>query len=83
LCFNFGTSHKVSPDEIKDVYEKGAQRLIVGAGQYDQVRLPEEAETHLKERGCKAIVLSTPEALNKWNKTEGQGETIGLFHITC
>jgi len=79
----FGTSHKVSLDEIKDVYEKGARQLIVGAGQYDQVRLSDEAQAFLEGQGCAAILLSTPEALTKWNETKGQGETIGLFHITC
>jgi len=79
----FGTSHKVSLDEIEDVYEKGARQLIVGAGQYDQVRLSDEAQAFLEGQGCAAILLSTPEALTKWNETKGQGETIGLFHITC
>lgn len=79
----FGTSHKVSLDEIKDVYQEGARQLILGAGHYDQVRLSEEAATYLSAQGCEAIVLPTPEALKKWNQAAGQGETIGLFHITC
>jgi hypothetical protein len=79
----FGTSHQVSLDEIQDVYEKGARQLIVGTGQYDQVRLSEEAQAYLTAQGCDAILLSTPDALARWNETEGKGETIGLFHITC
>jgi hypothetical protein len=79
----FGTSHKVSLDEIKDVYQKGARQLIVGTGQYDQVRLSEEAKAYLADRGCEAVLLPTPKAMKKWNKTEGQGETIGLFHVAC
>jgi hypothetical protein len=79
----FGTSHKVSLDEIKDVYEKGARQLIVGAGQYDQLRLSKEAQAHLASHKCDSILLSTPEAMEKWNETKGQGKTIGLFHVTC
>jgi hypothetical protein len=79
----FGTSHKISLDEIKDVYQKGARQLIVGTGQYGQVCLSEEAATYLADRGCDAVLLPTPEATNKWNETQGRGETIGLFHITC
>lgn len=79
----FGTSHKISLDEIQDLYEKGARQLIVGTGQYDQVRLSEEARAYLTTQDCDAILLSTPDALTKWNESEGKGETIGLFHITC
>jgi hypothetical protein len=79
----FGTSHKVSLDEMQNVYKKGARQLIVGTGQYNQVRLSEEAQAYLTAQGCDAVLLSTPEALAKWNETEGKGEIIGLFHITC
>ena len=33
----YGTSHTISLDEAKHVYQKGAERLIVGAGQYGLV----------------------------------------------
>jgi hypothetical protein len=77
----FGTSHQVSLDEIKDVYAQGAKKLIVGTGQYDQLRLSGEAQAYLDERGCKAVLLATPEAMERWNAAKGQ--VIGLFHITC
>jgi len=79
----FGTSHKVSLDEILAVFEKGASCLIVGTGHYDRVRLSQEAQTYLATRGCEAILLSTPEALAMWNETKAQRKAIGLFHVTC
>ena len=79
----FGTSHKISLDEIQDVYQKGARQLIVGTGHYDQVRLSPEAATYLDDQRCAAVLLSTPDALERWNETKGKGETIGLFHVTC
>lgn len=79
----FGTSHQVSLDEIKDVYAQGARRLVVGTGQYDQLRLSEEAETYLASRDCDAILLPTPKAMDKWNKTKKRGKIIALFHVTC
>lgn len=39
----YGTSHRVSLDEAHHLYEAGAERMIVGAGQYDQspfLRMP-------------------------------------------
>lgn len=79
----FGTSHVISEDEIRDVYETGTRQLIVGTGQYDQVRLSAEAEAFLSTRDCEAILLATPDALKKWNETENESKAIGVFHITC
>lgn len=77
----YGSSHTISLDEIKHVYEEGADLLIIGTGQYDSVRLSNEARKYLQKRDCKTRLLSTPEAIQAWNKAEGQ--VVGLFHVTC
>jgi len=77
----YGTSHTLSLDEARHVYENGAKRLIIGTGQYDNVRLSEEAADYFKRKQCPVELSPTPEAIRTWNKTEG--EAIGLFHVTC
>lgn len=77
----YGTSHTISLDEAKHVYEDGAELLIVGTGQYDSVRLSEEAKAYLKKRDCRVKLAATPEAIRLWNKAKGRA--IGLFHVTC
>ncbi len=79
----FGTSHKVSLEEIMDVHQQGAHQLIVGTGHYDQVRFSKEAAAYLATEDCKATLLPTPKALKLWNNAKSKGETIGLFHVTC
>jgi hypothetical protein len=77
----YGTSHTVSLDEAKHVYEKGAERLIVGAGQYGLVALSDEAADYFRRKECQVELLPTPEAIRAWNAAEGA--VIGLFHVTC
>ena len=77
----YGTSHMLSLAEAKHVYEKGTQRLIIGTGQYDNVRLSDEAADYFKHKQCKVELLPTPTAIQAWNETKG--EVIGLFHVTC
>ena len=77
----YGTSHTISLDEAKQVYEEGAERLIVGAGQYGLVKLSDEAAAYFVDRGCEVEVLPTADATEAWN--EAEGAVIGLFHITC
>jgi hypothetical protein len=79
----FGTSHRISLDEIMDIHEQGAKQLIVGTGHYSQVGFSEEAREYLQANGCNVVLSATPEAMSEWNNAEEHGTTIGLFHVTC
>jgi hypothetical protein len=76
-----GTSHVISLDKAKHVYQEGAERLIVGTGQSGLTELSEEAAEYLRRKGCCVALLPTPQAIDAWNKAEGA--VIGLFHVTC
>ena len=39
----YGTSHIISLDEARHLLEEGAQRLIIGTGQYGNVTLSDDA----------------------------------------
>ncbi len=78
---HYGTSHVVSKDEVKFVFEKGTELLILGSGQEGNVRLSPEADDYLAKKGCEIVIQPTPEALRVFN--EASGKKIGLFHVTC
>ena len=77
----YGTSHIISLEEAQHVHQKGAARLIIGAGQYGLVELSKEAADFFEEQGCQVDLLPTKEAIEAWN--EATGQVIGLFHVTC
>jgi hypothetical protein len=77
----YGTSHIISLNEAKHIYEKGADLLVVGTGQYGLVQLSDEAAKYFERRKCKVKLRPTPEAIQVWN--EAKGDVIGLFHVTC
>jgi hypothetical protein len=77
----YGTSHMLSLDEAKYVYEKGSKRLIIGSGQAGNVELSEEAADYFKRKECQVDLWPTPEAIRAWNGAKGP--VIGLFHVTC
>jgi len=77
----YGTSHAVSLDEARHVYQAGAKHLIVGAGQHGTVTLSDEAADYFKRKGCSVELEPTPTATRSWNT--GKGAVIGLFHVTC
>lgn len=77
----YGTSHIISLEEAKYIYQDGAERLIIGSGQNGMMRLSEEAIDYFKKKKCKVDLQPTPKAIECWNKAKGT--VIGLFHITC
>ena len=77
----YGTSHTVSIDEAEHIYEKGAERIIIGSGQYGILKLSDKAEDFFRKKKCAIDVQPTPKAVKTWNKA--LDSVIGLFHITC
>ena len=77
----YGTSHVLSKDEAKFVFERGCEQLILGSGQMGNVHLSPEAEAYFAKKGCKVVLQSTPEAIHLFNRS--QAKKIGLFHVTC
>jgi hypothetical protein len=77
----YGTSHVLSKDEAKFVFEKGCEQLILGSGQMGNVHLSPEAEAYFAKKGCKVVLQPTPKAIGAFNRS--QAKKIGLFHVTC
>lgn len=77
----YGSSHRISLDEIRYCYQDRAEAMVIGSGQHGVAEISEEAKEFLQERNCRVILKPTPEAIQAWN-TSG-GKWIGLFHITC
>jgi len=77
----YGTSHTLSLEEAKYIYQGGAKRLIIGSGQEGRVNLAEDAAEYFKKKKCGVDLQPTPKAIESWNKAKGP--VIGLFHVTC
>lgn len=77
----FGTAHTISLEEAEHVFDKGAERLIIGSGHNGMVTLSKEASKYFKKEGVRVDLSPTPKAIHRWNRAKGS--TIGLFHVTC
>ena len=77
----YGTSHIISKAEAKFVFEDGCELLIVGAGQYGNVRLSREASEYFDKKRCEVVVQLTPQAISTFNQS--RGKKIALMHVTC
>ena len=76
-----GTSHTISLAEAEHLFQEGAERLLIGAGQEGRVELSEEAAIYFARNRCQVELLATPQVIPVWNLAEGA--VIGLVHVTC
>ena len=76
---HYGTSHVVSKEEAKFVFEQGCEQIILGSGQEGNVQLSPEAEAYFAKKGCKVLLQPTPEAIRVFNRSHAK--KIGLFHV--
>ena len=77
----YGTSHKVSLNEAKFIFQKDASVVIIGNGQYGVLELSDEARKYFLEKHCQIRLLATPLAVKEWNKESGR--VVAMFHLTC
>ena len=77
----YGTSHKISLEEAKYIYEEGTEKIIIGTGQTGFVKLSDEAEDFFTGKKCGVELFPTPWAIERWNELEGR--VAAMFHITC
>lgn len=78
---HYGTSHRISLAEAQEIFEEGAEILVVGTGLFDRVRLSDEARAYLEARSVQVVLVSTLKVARYWNRLEGKA--IGVFHVTC
>ena len=72
----YGTSHVLSKDEAKFVFERECEQLILGSGQMGNVHLSPEAEAYFAKKGCEVLLQPTPEAIGAFNRSHAK--KIGL-----
>src|SRR5712675_887723 len=77
----YGTSHVLSKDEAKFLFEKGCDQVVIGSGQMGNVHLSPEAEAYFERKGCEVVLKPTPGAIQMFNRS--RAKRIGLFHLTC
>lgn len=59
----YGTSHTISLEEAEYIFEKGAERLIIGSGHNGMVKLSKKASEYFKKEVVRVDLSPTPEAI--------------------
>lgn len=66
----FGTSQKISPEELSKICKKRPDVLIIGYGHDSPLQLAKQSKGFLKRKKIKYKLLPVPEAIHLYNKTK-------------
>lgn len=77
-------SHTFKRNEFEELYERGAEVLIIGTGTSGVAEVAEEAREFAEERKIELIELLSVEAIKKFNEFVAEGRKVGaIIHVTC
>ncbi len=77
----YGTSHKIGPEELDKVCKGNPEVLIIAAGHTGLCALTAEGEEFLRSRGIAFQTLPSPRAIRAYNRVRSRKAVI--VHVTC
>ena len=77
----YGSSHKISREELKRVVTEKTRRVIIGSGDSGLVSMTNKAMKYLEEKRIDLKVYRTGELARM--KMEMGEEDSGIIHLTC
>ena len=81
-----GTSHApgIGPAEVDELLTAGAVVVVLSTGRGGRLRVQDATVDHLRQLGVNLEVLSTEDAIARYNELVAQGVAVGaLIHTTC
>ena len=77
----YGTSHKIGPEELEKVCKGNPEVLIIASGHTGLCALTPEGEEFLRSRGIAFQALPSPRAIRAYNRVRSRKAVI--VHVTC
>jgi len=77
------TGHKLSLQDIEDVFRENPEILVIGTGFYGIMEVGEDVKEAAQSKGITLIIEKTENAVQRYNEISSEKKTIGAFHLTC
>ena len=78
------SGHQVEVEDVQDLLEGEASRLILGMGQPGRMQASSRLRSRLREAGIELIEEPTADAVKRINELAARGEPIRAgLHLTC
>lgn len=75
--------HRLSLEDLKDVFEAEPEVLVIGTGYSGLMRVPQEVKDYVKSKNIELVVENTRRACQTYNRLCRSRRVIAAFHLTC
>jgi len=76
--------HRIDIEDLKEVIQEKPEILVVGAGYFGFVKVPEEVKEYVKGKGIELITQPTKDACNTFNGLLKSGKrVVAALHLAC
>ena len=75
--------HSLCIDDLKEVFKKKPNVLIIGTGKMGVMDVPQEIFDYIKKQGIEIIVCKTDEACERFNEMIKEYNVVAALHLTC
>ena len=76
--------HVFAVEDLQIILEAKPAVLVVGCGSPGLMKVSEDAQRTIREKGIELIALDSHKAANKYNELAGKAENVAAaFHLTC
>lgn len=76
--------HRLKPEDIEEVIAFRPEILVVGQGAFGRMRITDEVEELMREKGIVLIVGKTGFAKDAFNRLIKEGKrVVAALHLTC
>ncbi|MFQ6086632.1 MAG: Mth938-like domain-containing protein [Candidatus Bathyarchaeia archaeon] len=75
--------HRVSLEDLKDVFEARPEVLVIGTGYSGLMRVPQEVKDYMKSKNIELVVENTRRAWQTYNRLCQSRKVVAAFHLTC
>ena len=75
--------HRLSLEDLKDVFEAEPEVLVIGTGYSGLLKVPQEVEDFVKSKDIELVVENTRQACQTYNRLCQSRKIVAAFHLTC
>ncbi len=75
--------HRLAISDIQDVLDELPDILIIGTGSAGVMRVPDDVQNEIRNRGIELIIEPTESACNIFNKISKTKRVVAVLHLTC
>jgi hypothetical protein len=75
--------HRLSLEDLKDVFEAEPEVLIIGTGYSGLMKVPKDVKDYMSSRNIELVVENTRQACQSYNHLCKSRKVVAAFHLTC